>query len=134
MNQFLLKSFSDNQKSAIQNRKWVGLFAVVVALTVCGARVEAQQPEKIPRIGFLQRRVPPTSTSPDPLAEAFRQGRRELGYIDGKNIQIEHRYGAGSEDRLRGLIDELIQIKVDLLVIPPSQGIRAAKQATTVER
>jgi putative ABC transport system substrate-binding protein len=98
-------------------------------LAFCSS-ADAQQPERMPRIGFLQRRVAPTPTNPDPLAEAFRQGLRELGYIDGKNIKIEHRYGAGSEDRIPGLVAELVQLKVDLLVIPTSQGIRAAKQAT----
>jgi putative ABC transport system substrate-binding protein len=93
--------------------------------------VEAQQPEKIPRIGFLQRRVAPTPTTPDPLADAFRQGLRDLGYIEGKNILVEHRYGQGMSDRLPALVAELVQLKVDLLVIPSTQGIRAAKHATT---
>ena len=79
----------------------------------------------------MQRRVAPTLTNPDPLGDAFRKGLRELGYIDGKNILLEQRYGEGRDDRLQSLINELIQLKVDLLVIPPSQGIRAAKQATT---
>jgi putative ABC transport system substrate-binding protein len=79
----------------------------------------------------LQRRHPPTSTNPDPLAEGFRQGLIDLGYIDGKNIVVEHRYGEGRTDRLPGLVAELLQLKVDVLVIPTSQGIRVAKQATT---
>ena len=53
MNAFPSKFLSDNRKSAIQNRKWAGVFAIVVAFTVCGARAEAQQPTKIPRIGYL---------------------------------------------------------------------------------
>jgi putative ABC transport system substrate-binding protein len=92
---------------------------------------EAQPAAKIPRVGFLQRRAAPTPANPDPLADAFRQGLRELGYIEGKNIVIEHRYGEGSEERLPGLVAELVKLKVDLLVIPSSQGIRAAKQTTT---
>ena len=111
------------------NRTLAWLLILLVLASVQAA--DAQQPLKVPRIGFLQRRVAPTPTNPDPLAQAFRQGLRELGYIDGENIQIEHRYGAGSEDRLPGLVAELLQLKVDLLVIPTSQGIRAAKQATT---
>ena len=105
----------------------VALSAVLLTFSFSA---EAQQ-SKIPRIGFLQRRVPPTSANPDPLGEAFRKGLRDLGYIDGKTILIEQRYGEGRDDRLQPLIDELIQLKVDLLVIPTSQGIRAAKQATT---
>jgi putative tryptophan/tyrosine transport system substrate-binding protein len=92
---------------------------------------EAQQSGKIPRIGFLQRRVPPNSANPDPLGDAFRKELRDLRYIDGKTILIEQRYGEGRDDRLHHLLEELIQLKVDLLVIPTSQGIRAAKQATT---
>ena len=92
---------------------------------------EAQQPGKVPRIGFLQRRVAPTPANPDPLADAFRQGLRDLGYIEGKNILIEHRYGEGRTDRIPGLVAELVQLKVDVLVIPTTQGIRAAEQATT---
>jgi putative ABC transport system substrate-binding protein len=93
--------------------------------------VEAQDPQtKIPRIGFLQRRVAPTASSPDPLAASFRQGLRDLGYIEGKNIQIEHRYAGGSDDHVAGLVSELVQLKVDVLVIPSSRVIRAAKRAT----
>ena len=82
-------SFSDNRKSKIENPKWAGLFAIVVALTVCGARAEAQQPTKVPRIGFLSAGFPTTNAA---RHEAFRQGLRELGYVEGKNIVIEHRY------------------------------------------
>ena len=106
-------------------------FTLGVLLLALSFPVAAQQAGKIPRIGFLQRRVAPTPTNPDPLGEAFKQGLRDLGYIEGKNILVEHRYGEGSEDRLPGLVTELVQLKVDVLVIPTSHGIRAAKQTTT---
>ena len=93
--------------------------------------VEAQPMVKTPRVGFLQRRAAPTPANPDPLADAFRQGLRELGYIEGKNILVEHRYAGGSEEHLRNLVAELVKLNVDLLVIPTSQGIRAAKLSTT---
>ena len=57
-------------------------------LFVLSVAVEAQQSTKIPRIGFLQRRVAPTPSNPDPLADAFRQGLRDLGYIEGKNSMV----------------------------------------------
>jgi len=105
-------------------------FALCTLLLALCPPVDAQQ-LRIPRIGFLQRRVAPTPTNPDPLASAFLQGLRDLGYIDGKNIQLEHRYAGGASDRLAAIVAELLDLNVDVLVIPTSQGIRIAKQATT---
>ena len=81
---------SDNRKSkactersrSIQNLKWAGLFAIVVALTVCGARAEAQQPAKVAKIGLLGARPAASSTG----LELFRQEFRKFGYIEGKNL------------------------------------------------
>jgi hypothetical protein len=75
----------------IQNRKWVGLFAIVVALTVCGARAEAQQSKKVVRLGFLIATSPSTEKT---RIDSFLQGMRELGYVEGKNLVIEWRYAA----------------------------------------
>jgi putative tryptophan/tyrosine transport system substrate-binding protein len=95
--------------------------------------VEAQQSMKIPRIGYLATRNIPTSTTPDPAADAFQQGLRELGYVQGKNILVEYRYAGGtSEDRIQGLVAEIMQLKVDVLISPATSVIRAAKQATKV--
>ncbi len=91
---------------------------------------QAQQPGNMPRIGFVQRRLPPTPTNPDPLAEALRQGLKDFGYIDGRNIQIEHRFGKGREERLPALIAELVQLKVDVMIVSGFPAVRAAKQAT----
>ncbi len=88
----------------------------------------AQQADNIPRVGFLQRRLPPTPTNPDPLADAFKQGLRELGYIEGQNIRLEHRYAGGKSERHPGLVAEFLQLRVDVIVIPSSQAIRVAKQ------
>ncbi len=118
---------SDNRKSKIQNRKWAGLFAIVVALTVCGARAEAQQPGKIPRIGYLT--VSSLSVNADRI-EAFRRGLRELGYVEGKNIVIEWRSAEGKLDRQRALAAELVGLKVDIIVTAGSQSTSGAKQAT----
>jgi putative ABC transport system substrate-binding protein len=105
-------------------------FAVAVVFLAFGL-ADAQQLDKLPRVGFLQRRVEPSLANPDPLAIAFRQGLRELGYVEGKNIQVEHRYAGGKSDRLKDLVTELVQLKVDVLVIPSSQVLRVAKQVTT---
>jgi putative ABC transport system substrate-binding protein len=91
----------------------------------------AQQPSKIPRVGFLQRRAAPTPANPDPLSDAFLKGLQDIGYIDGKNIKIEHRYAEGRTDRLPGIIAEFLQLKVDVIVVASSQAIRVAKQATS---
>ena len=65
-----------------------------------------------------------------PMRSAFRQGLRDLGYIEGKNILVEYRYAEGKADRIPGLVAELVQLKVDVLVFPNTTAIRAAKQAT----
>ena len=118
----------DNLKSKIQNRKWVGVFAIVVALTVCGARAEAQQPKKIPRIGFQ------SAASAYAIAarvEAFRQGLRELGYGEGKNILIEYRYAEGKFDRLNEFAAEFVRLKLDVIVAAAPSSTRAAKEVTS---
>ena len=89
---------------------------------------EAQQPEKIPRIGYLSGTGDPTN--PEPQVEAFRQGLRDLGYVEGKNILVEYRYAEGKPDRIPSLVAELVQLKVDVLVATAPPAIRAAKQAT----
>ena len=127
MNAFPSKSLSDNRKSAIQNRKWAGLFAIVIALTLCGARTEAQQPTKLPRIGWL---TGSTLSSNAHRTDAFRQGLRELGYVEGKNIVIEWRGADGNSDRQRALTAELVRLKVDVFVTSGGGPTRAAKEET----
>jgi len=111
----------------IQNRKWAGIFAIVVALTVCGARAEAQQAAKIPRLGLL---TVGSSTSFSTRIDGFRQRLRELGYIEGRNIVIEYRYAEGKEDRLPDLAAELVRLKVDVIVVGGGNATLAAKKAT----
>src|SRR5438874_7149023 len=122
-----LDSFSDNRKSKIQNRKWAGLFAIVVTLTVCGARAQAQQLTKVPRIGFLDATSPSTISD---RVEAFRQGLRELGFVEGKNIVVEYRWAEGKIERLPDLATELVRLKVDVIVTAGPPAARAAKEAT----
>jgi len=120
-------SRSDNQKSKIKNRKLVGMTACVITLAMCGVAAQAQQPAKIFRIGFLSTTSP--SNVPTRL-EAFRQGLRDLGYVEGKNIVIEYRYAEGNIDRLPTLLDELMRLKVDVIVASGPSPTRAAKKAT----
>jgi putative ABC transport system substrate-binding protein len=116
-----------NLKSKIENLKWLGLFAIVVALTVCRARVEAQQPTKVPRIGFLGTASPPTIAA---RIEAFRQGLRDLGYVEGKSIVIEYRWAEEKFDRLPALAAELVRLKLDVIVTAGPQSTRPVKEAT----
>ena len=103
----------------------LALSAILFALSLSA---QAQQPGKVPRIGYLSGSGDPST--PNPYIEAFRRGLRDLGYTEGKNIQVEYRYAEGMEDRLPSLIAELVQLKVDVLVSPTPTAIRAAKQAT----
>ena len=75
---------------------------------------EAQQP-KVPRIGYVTGSG--GANNPGPNIEAFRQGLRDLGYIEQKNIFVEYRYAEGNLDRLPGLVAELVQLKPDVLVV-----------------
>ena len=100
----------------------------VVALVAVGAIANAQQAAKIPRIGYVSGTGSPSD--PGPYVEALRQGLRDLGYIEGKNIVIEYRGAEGKAGRAPSLVAELVQLKVDVLVVATASGIRAAKQAT----
>ena len=111
-------------------RELIFCLALGALLFTPWARVEAQQPNKIPRIGYVSNRVKPSPSSPDFGQEAFRQGLRDVGYTDGKNILVEYRYAEGKDDRLPELVAEVIQLKVDVIVSPTIRGILAAKQAT----
>ena len=101
------------------------LCAVLLALCV---PVEAQQPKKTPRIGYLTN---VSQFADSARYEAFRQGLRELGYVGGKNIVIEYRSGEGKSDRLPALVAELVRLKIDVIVSTGPTVTRAAKEATT---
>jgi putative ABC transport system substrate-binding protein len=127
MNAFPSPSLSDNRKSAIQNPKWVGAFAIIVALTLYGARVEAQQAGRIFRLGFLDSS---TASGSAVLVKAFLQELSKLGWIEGKNFTIEYRFGKGRE-HLRELAADLVRLKVDLIVVSGTPPALAAKSFTT---
>ena len=104
----------------------VALSAMLFALFVVSA--EAQRSTKIPRIGYVSGTG--TATDQGPYVEALRQGLRELGHTEGKTYLVEYRGAEGQVERLSSLVEELVQLKVDLLVAPVPGAIRAAKQAT----
>jgi putative ABC transport system substrate-binding protein len=97
-------------------------------LLAFGFPAHAQQPTKIPRIGYLNANFP--TTNPVRI-EAIRQGLRELGYVEGKNIVIEWRYAEGKSIRLPALAAELVRLKVGVIVTSASVETRAAKEATS---
>jgi ABC-type uncharacterized transport system substrate-binding protein len=98
------------------------LFPAIISLA------QAQQPAKVYRIGLLSAR---SSSSESTRTEAFRQGLRELGYVEGKNIIIEYRYAEGKFDRLPELAAELVRLNVEVIVAAGVPPTRAAKQVTT---
>jgi putative ABC transport system substrate-binding protein len=105
---------------------WSSILVAAMLLVTAGL-VEAQQPTKIPRIGFLT--AGSSSTIPARI-DAFRQGLRELGYVEDKNIVIEWRFGEGKLDRLPALVAELVRLKVDVILSAGAAVTRPAKDAT----
>lgn len=104
----------------------VCLFAIVAVLGV-RAIAQAQQPKKVPVIGYLSVLSPSSDSA---RIEAFRQGLRELGYVEGQSIIIEPRYAEGKLNRLPDLAGELVRLKVDVIVAGGSTAIQAVKNAT----
>src|SRR5262245_18478081 len=114
-----------NLKSKIENG-WGYLSVIAFVLVLGGAVALAQQPAKVPRIGVL---AGSSASGESPRVEAFRQGLRELGYVEGKNIAIEYRYANARFDKLPALVDELIRLKVDVVVASTTPAVQAAKNA-----
>jgi putative ABC transport system substrate-binding protein len=110
-------------------KKAAALSIPVTVMLLCVALIAgAQEPKKVPRIGYL------IATSPSVIAariEAFRQGLRELGYVEEKNIVIDYRYAEGKLDRLPALAAELVRLKIDVIVTAGPTDTRAAKKATS---
>jgi ABC-type uncharacterized transport system substrate-binding protein len=158
MNALPSKSLSNNRKSAIQNPKWkdsaqcavesgpgdqmrtgnrqqtigngksLKLYALCMMLFALCSSAEAQQPKKVPRIGYLTVASLASETS---IGEAFQRGLRELAYVEGQNIAIERRSADGVYNRLPELAAELIRIKVDLILSGGTSATRVAQKATS---
>ena len=119
-----LAAFFDNRIVRIQDLKWLAVVAVGVVI-LCAGIVQAQQPAKIPTVGVLVSGTPSELT---PRMEAFRQGLRELGYVEGKNVIIDQRSSDGSTANLAA---ELVSLKVDVIVTMGSGPTQSAKKATS---
>jgi putative ABC transport system substrate-binding protein len=108
------------------------LLKAALALSAAPIQSFAQRPAAtMPRIGFLGVQTP---TAWGPRLDAFRTGLRDLGYVEGKSIAIEYRFAEGQLDRLPGLADELVGLKIDVLVTHSTAGALAAKKATATSR
>jgi putative tryptophan/tyrosine transport system substrate-binding protein len=99
---------------------------LITVLLLAGSVAEAQKP-KAPRVGFLGSATPAAVAE---RIEAFRQGLRELGYVEGKDVVVEYRYAEGKRDRLSELAAELVRLKMDVIVAQNNTVARAASRAT----
>ena len=100
--------------------------ASFVAVAGTSAHAQAQRPDKVHRIGYLREGQPPKL-----FIEAFQQGLRERGYVDGQNVVFEFRFTDGGVDQLPRLAEELVRLKVDVIVASGAPAALAAKKATT---
>jgi putative ABC transport system substrate-binding protein len=107
--------------------KRISCFALCAVLFALSYSASAQQPPKIPRIGYLGAFTPSASA---PLLDAFRQGLLEVGYAEGRNIFIDYRWAEGTPDRFPGLAAELINLRVDVIVTQSNAAVVALQQAT----
>jgi putative ABC transport system substrate-binding protein len=118
-----------DSRQAFGNSKKLKLvcFALCAMLFALSPSAQAQQPGKIPRIGYL---TVPSASAQAPRLEAFRRGLYELGYIEGQNILVEYRFAEGKLDRVPVFAAELARLKVDVIVAAGLTPTRSAKEAT----
>jgi len=110
-------------------KKKITVFALCAVLVALSVSVEARQSGKVYRIGYLSSASP--SLINEPSIAAFRQGLRELGYIEGQDVVFEYRFAEGKPDRLPDLAAELVRLKVDVIVTRPQPPTIAAAQRAT---
>src|SRR6266545_3573565 len=104
-------------------KKKITVLTLCALLFVFCLRVEAQQPGKVHRIGYISGR-----SGPGPLDEVFKIALRELGYVEGQNVTFTYRWAEEKLDRLPALAVELVQLKVDIIVTETTPGAQAAKK------
>jgi len=112
----------------MKRRRTAATLSFALAILAAPLAADAQQQAKVARIGVLGE---PTASTYATRIEAFKQGLRELGYVEGQNIAIEYRWAEGNLERLPGLAAELVRLRVDVIVTHGTPGTRAAQQATT---
>src|SRR5215813_1784683 len=119
---------SDESREKSMKKK-ITVLTLIALLLGLGFSAQAQQAKKIPVVGLLSGASPSVTQSD---TDALRQGLRDLGYIEEKNIVIEYRYAEGRPDRLPGLAAELVRLKVDVIVVSGGTSAKAAKNATQI--
>src|SRR5688572_23080725 len=107
------------------------LVTLALSLLVAPPVAEAQPSPKLPRIGLIEAETFTMALEDSSNWEAFRQGLRDLGYVEGQNIALEWRFAEGNLDRLAEAAMELVRLQMDLLVTLGTPATRAAKDATT---
>jgi putative ABC transport system substrate-binding protein len=112
-------------KGKLVRKKAIGLTLIPLLFALC-LSAEAQQPKKVPRIGYLTLRPGPFDHD-----KIFKQELHDLGWIDGQNLTVEYRWAAGKVDRLPVLAKELVELKVDLIVASATPSVQATKNATS---
>jgi ABC-type uncharacterized transport system substrate-binding protein len=122
-----ITSFSGNLKSNIEYRKSLGVSVMAFVLTFGGVVAQAQQPKKVPRIGYLSNNDAALESA---RSEAIRVALRELGYVEGQNIATEYRYAEGKRDLFPEIAAELVRLKVDIILVSGNPPMRAAMNAT----
>jgi len=115
-------------KTGNSKRASVFSLALLAMLSALCTSTSAQQPKKVPRIGYVFGTTPSANMA---RIEAFRKGLRELGYVEGKNIIIESRWAEGKLNRLPALVAELVRLKVDIIMTGGPPATRFAKEATS---
>src|SRR5215467_3932511 len=98
-------------------------FTFSAVLLVLSFQAEAQQPKKVPQVGYLDAGFPSMNAT---RIEAFRQGLRDLGYVEGKNIVVHYRHAEGQPDRLPALLAEMLRLKVEIIVAGGGGGATTA--------
>jgi len=109
------------------NRRTALIATLALGALLSPLAAEAQQPTKVPTIGML---IPNPPADAATNIKAFRQGLRELGYVEGQNVAIEYRFAAGRDELLAGLAAELVRLNVDVIVTQGTPAARTAKNAT----
>src|SRR5262245_2566498 len=112
---------------------WLSATGVMLTLALLWAPLtaHAHQPEKVYRIVFLSAYAPPLPSEPTPILDAFRHQLQALGWLEGQNLVIEHRWAEMRFERLPALATELVQQQVDLILVGDGAAIQAAKQTTS---